>query len=106
MYTVVAAMNTIKNTTRDMFGQEIVNARWRTGSQSIAVVSVALGWALAGISGGALIQASGFAALYFVSALCTLLAAGLIFGYQRVVGGRPVATSAVAPLAAEETPIQ
>jgi MFS family permease len=106
MYTVTAAMNTIKNTTRDMFGQEIVNARWRTGSQSIAVVGVALGWALAGISGGALIQASGFAALYFVSALCTLLAAGLIFGYQRVVGGRPVATTAVATPAAEETPIQ
>jgi MFS family permease len=106
VYTVTAAMNTIKNTTRDMFGQEIVHARWRTGTQSIAIVGVALGWSLAGISGGALIQASGFAALYFVSALCALLAAGLVFGYQRVVGGRPVVTSAVATPAVEETPIQ
>jgi len=103
-YTVAAAMNTVKNTTRDMFGQEIVHARWRTGTQSISIVGAALGWALAGISGGVLIQASGFAALYFVSALCAVLAAGLVFGYQRVVGGRPVATSAVP--AVEETPIQ
>ena len=104
MYTLAAAMNTIKNTTRDLFGQEIVSAHWRTSSQSIAVVGVALGWALAGISGGALIQASGFATLYFVSALCAVLAAGVVFGYQRVVGGRSVATSAVP--AAEDAPIQ
>jgi predicted MFS family arabinose efflux permease len=106
MYIFVVATQTIANTTRGIFGQEIFSARWRTSSQSISVVGGALGWAIAGIGGGALIQASGFAMLYLACALCTLLAAGLVFGYQRVVGGRPVATSAVATPAVEESPIQ
>lgn len=103
MYMAYVAMQTMTNTTRGIFGQEIFSARWRTSSQSISVVGGALGWALAGIGGGALIQARGFAALYFACALCTLLAAGLLYGYLRTVGGRPVATSTVAASAAEET---
>lgn len=106
MYIAVVALQTLSNTTRGIFGQEIVSARWRTSVQSIAVVGGALGWALAAIGGGALIQASGFATLYFAGSLCAVLAAGLVFGYLRVVGGRPVATADVTTLAAEETPIQ
>ena len=105
MYIIVVPMQTLVNTTRGIFGQEIVSPRWRTSSQSIAVVGGALGWALAGIGGGALIQASGFATLYFVCALAALLAAGLLYGYLRVVGTRPLATVEVTTLAVEETPI-
>jgi len=105
MYIIVVPMQTITNTTRGIFGQEIVSARWRTSSQSIAVIGGALGWALAGIGGGALIQASGFATLYFVCALSALLAAGLLFGYLRVGGTQTAATVVAATPAAEETPI-
>lgn len=101
MYILVIATQTIANTTRGIFGQEIFSARWRTSSQSISVVGGALGWAFAGIGGGALIQTSGFALLYLVSALCTLLAAGLLYGYLRLVGGQAGAMVEVVTLASE-----
>lgn len=101
MYIFVAATQTIANTTRGIFGQELFDARWRTTSQSISVVGGALGWALAGIGGGALIQASGFAALYFACALCTLLAAGLLYAYLRWSSGKRAALAEAVTLAAE-----
>lgn len=101
MYVLVVATQTVANTTRGIFGQELFEARWRTSSQSLTVVGGALGWAVAGIGGGALIQASGFAALYFASALSTLLAAGLLYAYLRWSGGQPVAMAEVVTLAAE-----
>lgn len=79
----------------------LTDARWRTSSQSISVVGGALGWAIAGVGGGALIQASGFAALYFACALCTLLAAGLLYAYLRLNSKQPAAMAEVVTLAAE-----
>jgi len=105
MYMAAVAMQTVTNTTRGIFGQEIVSAHWRTSSQSIAVIGSALGWAFAGIGGGAVIQIGGFSMLYFVCALCALLAVGLLFGYLRVMGTRPAATAEVAKPTAAETPI-
>jgi predicted MFS family arabinose efflux permease len=88
-YMGVIAMITVSSTGRDMFGQEIVIPRWRTSSQGVAMIGLALGWSLAGIGGGALIKASGFGALYFAGALAALLAAGLLVGYLRRAGARP-----------------
>jgi hypothetical protein len=105
MYMATVAIQTITNTTRGIFGQEIFSARWRTSSQSISVVGGALGWAIAGIGGGALIQASGFTMLYLACALAALLAAGLLYGYLRLVGGQPVAAVEAPTPAAEEMPI-
>jgi predicted MFS family arabinose efflux permease len=105
MYIFVVAAQTIANTTRGIFGQEIFSARWRTSSQSISVVGGALGWAIAGIGGGALIQASGFTMLYLACALAALLAAGLLYGYLRLVDGQPVAAVEAPTPAAEEMPI-
>jgi hypothetical protein len=105
MYMATVAIQTITNTTRGIFGQEIFSARWRTSSQSISVVGGALGWAIAGIGGGALIQASGFTMLYLACALAALLAAGLLYGYLRLVDGQPVAAVEAPTPAAEEMPI-
>jgi hypothetical protein len=97
-YLGVIALVTMGGTARDMFGQELVRPRWRTTSQSVAMIGLALGWSLASIGGGALIKASGFGALYFAGSLAALLAAGLLAGYLRRAGVRP-------PLALEHTPV-
>lgn len=103
-YMGVIALVTVSSTARDMFGQEIVLPRWRTSSQGVAVVGLALGWSLAGIGGGVLIKASGFGALYFAGALAALLAAGLLVGYLRRAGTRPSLTMEPAPVLPDETP--
>jgi hypothetical protein len=98
----VIALVTMTGTTRDMFGQELVLPRWRTSSQGVAMVGLALGWALAGIGGGALIKMSGFGALYFTGAVATLLAAGLLAGYLRRAAVRPPLVLEPARLLPEE----
>lgn len=96
------ALIAMSGTTRDMFGQEIVIPRWRTSSQGAAVIGMALGWALGGIGGGALIKVSGFGALYMTGALATLLAAGLLAGYLRWAAGQPTLALDAAPVLSEE----
>jgi hypothetical protein len=103
-YIGVIALVTMSSTARDMFGQEIVLPRWRTTSQGVAIIGLALGWSLAGIGGGALIKTSGFGALYFAGAVAALLAAGLLIGYLRWASTRPRAILEPAPELAEETP--
>jgi predicted MFS family arabinose efflux permease len=103
-YIGVIALVTMSSTARDMFGQEIVLPRWRTTSQGVAIIGLALGWSLAGIGGGALIKTSGFDALYVAGALTSLLAAGLLLGYLRRASTRQRATLGPAPELAEETP--
>jgi MFS family permease len=80
-YLAVTATLTVVGTARDMFGQEIVLPRWRTSSQAAAMLGLALGLAVAGVVGGALIEALSFGALYLAGALSALAAAGLLFGY-------------------------
>jgi MFS family permease len=80
-YLVVAATLTVLGTARDMFGQEIVIPRWRTSSQGVAMLGLAFGLSVAGVVGGALIEAFGFGALYLTGALAVLAAAGLLLTY-------------------------
>jgi hypothetical protein len=101
-YIGVIAMITVSSTARDMFGQEIVLPRWRTSSQGVAIIGLALGWSLAGIGGGALIKTSGFGALYFASTLAALSAAGLLVGYLRWADARQPVVLEPAPMLPEE----
>jgi predicted MFS family arabinose efflux permease len=103
-YMGVIALVAMSSTARDMFGQEIVIPRWRTTSQGVAIIGLALGWSLAGIGGGTLIKTNGFGALYFAGAMAMLLAAGLLIGYLRRASTRPRAVLEVAPQLAEDTP--
>ncbi len=80
-YLALAATMTVLGTARDMFGQEIVIARWRTSSQGVAMLGLAFGLSFAGVVGGALIEAFGFGALYLTGAVAALTAAGLLLGY-------------------------
>ena len=80
-YLALAATLTVLGTARDMFGQEIVVARWRTSSQGVAMLGLAFGLSAAGVVGGMLIEAFGFGALYLTGALAALAAAGLLLGY-------------------------
>lgn len=49
---------TMTGTGRDLLGQELVIPRWRTTSQGVAMIGMALGWAVAGLLGGMLIHGS------------------------------------------------
>jgi MFS family permease len=87
-YMAVIAAFTAMGTTRDLFGQELVIPRWRTSSQGVAMIGMSLGWATAGVVGGALIETTGFGALFFAGALAAALAATLLFAYLRRAAGR------------------
>ncbi len=91
-YVGVVAMITVSSTARDMFGQEIVIPRWRTTSQGVAVIGLALGFSASGIGGGMLIKTSGFGTLYLAGALAALLAGVLLVGYLRWVASRQPST--------------
>jgi predicted MFS family arabinose efflux permease len=79
----VIAVITVANTTRDLFGQEMVLPRWRTASQGVAIVGLALGWAMAGVVGGYLIETVGFGAVFLAGAVSALFSAGLLAGFLR-----------------------
>jgi hypothetical protein len=66
---------------RNMFGQELVAAHWRTSSQGAAMLGLACGLAAASIVGGRIITTYGFGTLYALGALLTLLGACLLGGY-------------------------
>jgi predicted MFS family arabinose efflux permease len=70
-------------TARDLFGQEMVAPRWRTTSQGVAIIGLALGWAIAGIVGGYLIKEIGFGATFLVGVVSALFAAGMLVGFLR-----------------------
>lgn len=79
----VNAMAAVTGMTRDLFGQEMALPRWRTTSQGVAIIGLALGWATAGIVGGALISRVGFGAVFLVGAMTALTAAALLVGFLR-----------------------
>lgn len=101
-YMGIIAMIALSSPVRDMFGQEIVSAPWRTTSQSAATIGLALGWAAAGLAGGMLIKASGFGALYFTGALAALLGVGLLVAYLRWPIARPPVLEQSTPVMPEE----
>jgi MFS family permease len=82
-YIAIIAVLTLSGASRDMLGQELVVPRWRTSSQGVAIIGMALGWAAAGVFGGALIERAGFGALFLTGAAAAVLAAGLLLGYLR-----------------------
>jgi len=79
----VIAVVTVANTVRDLFGQEMVLPRWRTASQGVAIIGLALGWAAAGVVGGYLIERVGFGVVFLAGAVSALVSAGLLVGFLR-----------------------
>lgn len=100
---------TMTGTGRDLLGQELVIPRWRTSSQGVAIIGMALGWAAAGILGGMLIDAGGFRALFLGSSLAALVAAVVLFGYLRSAGKRhhvPASTTIGTPVVDTAEPLE
>jgi len=93
----VMAMIALLSTARDLFGQEIVAPSWRTAIQGAMLIGLASGWSAAGIVGGYLIETIGFGALFLVSALSAVLAAGLLaaFLHRRRVVPPPAPSSSI-----------
>jgi len=79
----IIAVITVANTTRDLFGQEMVLPRWRTASQGVAIIGLALGWAMIGVVGGYLIETVGFGVVFLAGAVSALFSAGLLIGFLR-----------------------
>lgn len=77
------AMITITNTTRGLFGQEMVTPRWRTATAGALIIGVALGWATAGLVGGYLIDTTGFGSIFLLGAALALIAAAMLGTFLR-----------------------
>jgi MFS family permease len=61
------------STARTLFGQELVQPRWRTAVAAVLTVSLAAGGSLAGFGAARLIPAAGFRGLFLGSAVLSLL---------------------------------
>ena len=82
-YMGIIAMTTLTGASRDLLGQELVAARWRTTIQSAVIIGLALGWAAAGVVGGWLIEMAGFGAIWLAGIIGALISAGMLTGYLR-----------------------
>lgn len=82
-YIAIIALLTLGGTSRDMLGQELVIPRWRTTSQGVAMIGMALGGAAAAVAGGLLIDRIGFGALFLAGAAFSTIAAALLLAYPR-----------------------
>lgn len=82
-YMGASAAITMIATARDLFGQELVTPRWRTTSAGVLIIGLALGWAVAGVIGGHLIETVGFSTMYIGGAVSTLASALVLAGFLR-----------------------
>jgi MFS family permease len=92
LYMCCIAMIAMTTTTRDLFGQEMVTPRWRTIGAGVLIIGLALGWAVAGIIGGYLIETVGFWAIFLAGAALSLLTAGILVVYLRERGATTAAS--------------
>jgi MFS family permease len=81
-------------TARNLFGQEVVQPRWRTTSSAVLSISTAVAGGLIGFTAGPIIQASGFRGLFLVSAVLSILtvfvyAARYVRKYRRLIDVQP-----------------
>jgi hypothetical protein len=79
---------------RNLFGQEIVSARWRTTIAALATVGLALAWAAAAAFGGYAIAIVGFSTFFLACSALTLASALIQFVYV----WRTNSAGALAPL--------
>ncbi|MFM7581450.1 MAG: hypothetical protein ACKO9F_01830, partial [Caldilinea sp.] len=82
-YMGVISMSLVMGTSRDLLGQQLVAARWRTAAQAVVVIGVALGWATIGVAGGWLIEQVGFYAMYLAGTVATFCSAGVLVAFLR-----------------------
>jgi MFS family permease len=80
---LMALMSTVIQATRSLFGQELVEARWRTFIASTGTISMSLGSASSAILGGYIIPNLGFPSLFLTSAVLLCLSGLLTIAYLK-----------------------
>jgi MFS family permease len=91
-YMVVLGALGASATARVVFGQESVEAQWRTATAAWSVVGLALGWAMMAAAAGYLITSVGYAALFLAGAGCAVASAMvtvLWWGRKRAIPSAP-----------------
>jgi MFS family permease len=78
---LMALMSTALQATRSLFGQELVESRWRTFIASSGTISMALGSASSSILGGYIIPTLGFPSLFRSGAVLVCLSGLLTLTY-------------------------
>jgi predicted MFS family arabinose efflux permease len=74
----------VVNTIRSLYGQQLVDPRWRTYISSVNASAMALGFAAASLAGGFLIELHGFPFLFRAAALTGLLSGAVAILYPRL----------------------
>jgi MFS family permease len=82
-YMTVMSMAAIHAPTRNVFSQQIVNARWRATTAAIINVGMGLGWASAAAVGGQLLSVFDFRGLFFLVSGLVSVGAVVSWGYVR-----------------------
>lgn len=81
---LMALMATVLQATRSLFGQELVEARWRTFIAAAGTISMSLGSASSSILAGSVIPSLGFHALFRISAALVFLSGLTALMYLKI----------------------
>jgi len=84
----ITAMRSISQPTLNVFGQEVVEPRWRPAVSSAAVMAMGLGYSLAGLAGGPVIAALGYRPFFALTGALPALGGMLFWTYFRPARGR------------------
>jgi len=78
-YVILVAVLSLTYPILGVFGQSVVEPRWRTMMSSAGTMSIGVGIALTSLGGGYVIASSGFKTLFVLGALASLLGAGVVW---------------------------
>ena len=87
-YLAAAATFSVIRASRNLFSQEMVIPLWRAHSQGTTTLGLAFGLSAIAISGGMLIEALGFGALFIAGVMTAVASAGLLFLYLYMTNRR------------------
>ena len=82
LFNLAASFN---GTSRNLFGQESVQPRWRTSVTAVFTIAMAAGGSIVGFGAGRLIEFAGFRGIFLSSAVLALLGV-LLYGIRQRLG--------------------
>ncbi len=95
---LMALTSTVLQATRSLFGQELVESRWRTFIASAGTVSMSLGSASSSILAGTIIPSLGFSSLFQIGAVLVCFSGILALVFLRIFGRSAVRERRVEPV--------
>jgi MFS family permease len=79
----VLSMRTLSASARGLFGQQMVEPRWRASIAAVGTIATSISWAVSAAGGGYLIASWGFRSLFLFSIPVALSGALVLFAYLR-----------------------